>query len=49
MLTKILSRGANALKNALRGIDFGKLQTSDVCVDFVVRHTADDTHFEAQK
>lgn len=29
MLTKILNRGANALKNALRGIDFGKLQTSD--------------------
>lgn len=31
MLTKILNRGANALKNALRGIDFGKLQTS-ACV-----------------
>lgn len=27
MLTKILNRGANALKNALRGIVFGKLQT----------------------
>ncbi len=43
MLTKILNRGANALKNALRGIDFGELQTSvgvDLSHDTIAEHEA---------